>query len=280
MSDRFVAGEIVEIAPDVRRLLAPNPGVMTGPGTNTYILGRRELGIIDPGPEIESHIEKLASLGNIAWIAVTHTHRDHSPAAQGLARRTGAIRVGAAVPNEGPQDRGFDPDTVLAHGESLTVDGTQVTAVATPGHASNHLCYWIEQRGWLFTGDHIMGGSTVVIAPPDGDMSAYLVSLTALRALGLKRLLPGHGAPIDDPLAAIDGLIQHRLRREAKVIAALSSDEPRPLTTLLPRVYDDVPKTMHGPAALSLRAHVEKLVRDGIVEQQENTFRLLRPCLP
>lgn len=273
MSDRFVAGEIVEIAPGVRRLLAPNPGVMTGPGTNTYILGERELGIIDPGPAIESHIDKLASLGNIAWIAVTHTHRDHSPGAQPLARRTGAIRVGAAVPSEGPQDRGFEPDETLADRESLTVDGMQVTAVATPGHASNHLCYWLEDRGWLFTGDHIMGGSTVVIAPPDGDMSAYLASLEGLKPLGLTRLLPGHGAPIDEPLAAIDGLIQHRLKREAKVLAALSR-EAQPLTALLPQVYDDVPQALHGAASLSLRAHLEKLVGDGVAEQEGDSFSL------
>lgn len=275
MSESFIVGQVVPIAPGVRRLTAPNPGMMTGPGTNSYIIGDRELGIIDPGPAIESHIDKLAGLGNIAWIAVTHTHRDHSPGAQPLASRTGAIRLGAAVPTEGPQDRGFEPDRVIGDREVIDVDGIAVTAVATPGHASNHICYWLQGRGWLFTGDHIMGGSTVVIAPPDGDMSAYLDSLEGLKALRLQRLLPGHGDYIEEPFAAIDGLIAHRLKREAKVLAALSS-ESRPLTALLPHVYDDVPEALHGAAALSLRAHLEKLVRDGVAKQQGDSFSLIQ----
>ena len=180
-----------------------------------------------------------------------------------MARATGAELLGMAPPAQGPQDGSFKPHRVLGHGDRVEVAGMTLEAVHTPGHASNHLCYHLLGPGWLFTGDHIMGGSTVVIAPPDGDMTAYLQSLEALRALPLEALVPGHGPLMQDPQAAIDALIAHRLAREGKVLDALIAGGPGTLTDLVTVVYDDVPLQLHSVARLSLWAHLEKLRGDG-----------------
>ena len=168
----IVPGEIVEIAPDVRRVTAPNPGVMTGPGTNSYILGNDELALIDPGPDIASHRDALLrAVGKkLRWILCTHTHRDHSPLARALKAATGAQVLGyGTVPDDDRQDETFAPDRALRDGDVVNCGAYRLRAVHTPGHASNHLCYLLEDRGVLFTGDHVMQGSTVVISPPDGD---------------------------------------------------------------------------------------------------------------
>ncbi len=249
----------------VTRLIAPNPGFMTGPGTNSYLVGEHELAVIDPGPPIEEHIEALVAEGQkrIRWILCTHTHRDHSPAAAALRAATGAQIIGRPAPNHDGQDRSFAPERVPAHGERLQFPGFTLRAIHTPGHASNHLCYLLEETRMLFTGDHVMQGSTVVINPPDGDMRAYLASLGGLLSEDLAVLAPGHGYLIGAPHHEVRRLIAHRQAREAKVEEALSRAREATIEDLLPLVYDDVPAKVHPVAARSLRAHLDKLVAEG-----------------
>ncbi|MBV8032652.1 MAG: MBL fold metallo-hydrolase [Betaproteobacteria bacterium] len=261
----------------VVRIIAPNPGAMTGPGTNTYLVGEDALAVIDPGPAIDSHIEKIleAGKGRIRWILCTHTHLDHSPAAAALREATGAQVLGRPAP-EG-QDATFKPNFVVENGQRIEVgEGCTLRAIHTPGHASNHLCYLLEQTRMLFTGDHVMQGSTVVINPPDGDMRAYLASLEALLKEDLAILAPGHGYLIGAPHKEIRRLLAHRLGREAKVKAALEALGPATPEALLPKVYDDVPERMHRWAARSLAAHLEKLVAERSVRIEGERFALVQ----
>ncbi|MCC6210118.1 MAG: MBL fold metallo-hydrolase [Burkholderiales bacterium] len=257
----------------VTRITAPNPGMMTGPGTNAYLVGRRDeggaLAVIDPGPAIDSHVAKILEEGagrsgsRIRWILTTHTHPDHSPAAALLKAATGAQVIGMPRPEHGHQDHGFAPDRVPADGERLQLDGCALRAVHTPGHASNHLCYLLEETRMLFTGDHVMQGSTVVINPPDGDMRVYLASLERLLALNAAIFAPGHGYLIGAPQREIRRLIAHRLAREAKVAAALQRRGPSTLEELVTDVYDEVSPRLHAVAMRSLAAHLDKLVAEG-----------------
>ena len=273
----FEPGKAVVVAPGVRRLVAPNPGLMTGPGTNTYLLGEREVAVVDPGPRIEVHLDAIRdeSPGPIRWILVTHTHPDHSPAAMPLARHTDSTLLGMPPPQGKVQDKTFRPDRVVEDGELLETDEFTLRAVHTPGHASNHVCYRHEGERMLFTGDHIMNGSTVVIDPPDGSMSDYLASLDKLRTLDLAALAPGHGAIIDNPNEVIDWLIDHRLGREAKVIAALEAHPGSTLWDLTPHVYDEVDPKLHRLASRSLLAHLEKLELENRAERTDDRWRLM-----
>jgi glyoxylase-like metal-dependent hydrolase (beta-lactamase superfamily II) len=262
-----------ELAPGLVRITAANPGVMTGPGTNTYLVGTDDgLAVIDPGPDDPDHLDAVAAAGDgrIRWILVTHTHRDHAPGAEGLALRTGAPRMGFASRD------GFVADQVIGHGFELRAPGLALQAIYTPGHASNHLCYLLDRTKCggpeglgrvLFTGDHVMQGSTVVIAPPDGDMVDYLNSLRLVRGLGssVEAIAPGHGSLITDPRAALDGVIDHRLQRQAKVVAALQAGAASTVDELVPTVYDDVDEARHPIARRSLWAHLRKLSGDGQV---------------
>lgn len=277
MSAPLTAGVAVEIGPGVRRLLAPNPGAMTGPGTNTYLIGEKEVAVIDPGPKIERHIAAIqeAAPDRIKWILVTHTHPDHSPAACVLAAATGAQLFGKPAPAGRLQDQTFVADRVLRDGDVLETKEFHLSAVHTPGHASNHVCYRHRELGWLFTGDHIMSGSTVVIDPPDGDMKDYLESLARLKKLNLSALAPGHGLLIDDPDAAVDGLIDHRLKRESKVIACLATNPDSTVTQLTKCVYDEVPESLHRLAARSLTAHLLKLEKDNRAQRTDTAWRLV-----
>jgi len=252
---------VTQLATGVRRLVAPNPGMMTGPGTNTYLFGDEEVAVLDPGPFIEAHIDAIreAAPGPIRWILVTHTHRDHSPAAQALAETTGAQRIGRPPPPGPRQDHGFEPDTIMADGDGFGTDEFTLRAVHTPGHASNHLCYLHEELGWLFTGDHVMNGSTVVIDPPDGSMADYLASLRRLQQLELNKLAPGHGDLLDDPASEVDWIIEHRLDREARVVAALDTLHEKTDEELVGEVYDEVDSHLHPVALRSLLAHLIKL---------------------
>ena len=253
-----------ELARGVRRLLAPNPSMMTGPGTNTYLFGVDEVAVLDPGPVIEKHLQAIMGLSAapIRWVLVTHTHPDHSPAAVELARRTGATLLGSPPPQGQHQDSSFAPDRNLVDGDRVAVDGIELEAIHTPGHASNHLCYRHVELNWIFTGDHIIDGSTVVIDPPDGNMSDYLASLAKIRDRQAALLAPGHGELIRDPRRAVDWIIGHRLQREAKVVAALRANPGLTTRQLVPHVYEDVSEHLYGWAERSLLAHLEKLASD------------------
>lgn len=266
----IIPGAVVEIAPGVRRVTAPNPGVMTGPGTNSYILGDDVLALIDPGPALDAHRDALLKVvGNqLRWIFCTHTHRDHSPLARTLKAATGAQVLGfGATPADGRQDENFEPDRTLADSEVIACGEYRLRAVHTPGHASNHLCYLLEDRGVLFTGDHVMQGSTVVISPPDGDMQAYLDSLERLLDLPIGAFAPGHGHVITTPQDEVRRLLAHRLRREEKIFSALTFTGPARLEVLVRHAYDDVPERIHPVALRSLHAHLIRLERKGRVTQ-------------
>lgn len=256
------------------RIVAPNPGPLTGPGTNTYVLGTDRSVVIDPGPEDAAHVERIlaATGGTIDRILCTHSHPDHSPAAASLRRLTGARVYGLPPPVDRYQDETYAPDAGLAEGEHIDVAGIALIAIHTPGHASNHVCFLAEDNGLLFTGDHLMSGSTVVIIPPDGSMRQYLESLRALRRRPLQAIAPGHGAVIPDAIGEIDRVVEHRLARETKVLRAVRSRTTATIDELLPDVYDDVPSSLHEFARLSLLAHVIKLEEDGCVTRSGDRY--------
>ncbi len=238
-------------------VLAPNPGLFTGPGTNTWVItARGESVIIDPGPVIESHLEaiKTAVSGTVVRaVLVTHTHPDHAPAANGLATQLGVPAVGSAP---GPE---FNPDRSIADGGGVGFGDIEAVCVATPGHTPDSVSYRV--RNTLFTGDHIMGGSTVVVE----DMSDYLGSLEKLHGTGLETLFPGHGPVIDSPDATIAEYISHRLEREAQILDALERGADS-VGSIVTEVYRDVNEALHPMAAMSVAAHLEKLSVDGRVE--------------
>ena len=278
-------GVAVQLSDRVWRVTAPNAGPMTGPGTNSYLVGagagagvgtgvQPGWTVIDPGPESDSHLQALLAAaamagGPITRILVTHTHRDHSPGAVALALATGAPVLGRTAGHPEWQDPLFAPQRELQHGERLSCGGAQggatLRVLHTPGHASNHLCFLLEEEATLFTGDHVMQGSTVVINPPDGDMAAYLAALRGLLEIDLDWLAPGHGFLVAQPHEVLRALIAHRLRRESGVLAALQTHGPADLAALLPRVYTDVPAALHPMARRSLLAHLIKLQADGAV---------------
>jgi glyoxylase-like metal-dependent hydrolase (beta-lactamase superfamily II) len=268
----LAAGEPKRLDRWVTRLIAPNPGLMTGPGTNTYLVGG--VAVIDPGPAIDSHVEKILQNKNLKWIVCTHTHLDHSPAAAAIKAATGAQVLGRPAP--AGQDASFKPDFVVENGQRIDIGEISLRAIHTPGHASNHLCYLLEQTKMLFTGDHVMQGSTVVINPPDGDMRVYLQSLERLLDEDIAIIAPGHGYLIGAPHREVRRLIAHRLNRERKVLAALERLEHPSLEEMLPLVYNDVPERVHRVAARSLTAHLDKLVADGAVRAEEGRYTLVQ----
>lgn len=259
----LVANVPVALGKLVRRVLCGNPGVMTGPGTNTYLIGIDEVAVIDPGPDDGEHLDAVAAAGSgrIEWIICTHTHPDHSPGAAGLKERTGAEILAF-------DDRdGLVCDRQLSDGD--TIEGTEFTlrAIHTPGHASNHLCLLLERDRLLFSGDHVMDGSTVVITPPDGDMGAYLAALERLAAWKprLKAIAPAHGHLIDDPAAKLEDYLTHRRAREAQVRDALVVAGSRGAGTaaLVEAIYTDVDPGLHPIARYSVWAHLRSLAAEG-----------------
>ena len=279
-----VPGEPVELAPGLVRLTAPNPGLMTGPGTNSYLIGSGELAIIDPGPADETHLAALLAAvearGTLRTILVTHTHLDHAPGTAALARATGAEVVGF-----GPAEN-FDPDLCVRGGWTLTLPGpgpgrgpgpdlgestsAEITleAVHTPGHASDHICWLLQESRTLLTGDHLMHGSTVVIRPPDGDLATYLASLALVRDLDppIARLAPGHGRVMEKVSDVVDALVAHRLGRHARVADALGDLGEGTVEELLPQVYADVTEAQLPVARFSLWAHLRYLGEQGRAE--------------
>lgn len=275
----FKPGEVVVLSQRVRRITAPNPGMMTGPGTNTYLVGNSELAVIDPGPSLREHIDAILQAAAdmrapIRWILCTHTHLDHSPGASLLRDATDATVIGQIARHPQGQDAGFNPDAHWQDGDFIRTDEFTLRAVHTPGHASNHLCFYLEEEETLFTGDHIMEGSTVVIAPPDGNMQQYMKSLRRLQELQLRHLAPAHGNRIDNPQQLIEGLIWHRTMRENKVLERLRQLGPCTLAILTPSVYDEVPSFLHGVAQMSLLAHLQKLEAEQVVECGDGIWRI------
>jgi glyoxylase-like metal-dependent hydrolase (beta-lactamase superfamily II) len=241
---------------------------MTGPGTNTYLVGRSEVAVVDPGPEDEGHraalLEAVAARGGtVRWILVTHTHPDHAPGAAALAAATGATVVGAEARD------GFVPDLTAADGTEIGVPDRPLRALATPGHASDHLCWWVAPEGVLLTGDHLMEGSTVVIRPPDGDMAAYLDSLALVAERAPSALAPGHGRVIADPAAAVAAVVAHRRAREAAVARALEAAGRARVDDLLHPVYPEVAAELLPVARFSLWAHLRHLAAQGACAPQD-----------
>lgn len=253
----------------VRRLVAPNAGVMTGPGTNTYLLGDEEVAVLDPGPAMPEHIDAILNSagGRIRWIVCTHTHPDHSPAWQAVAEATGAQVIGASPPDDMFQDDTFKPTLELHHDYVLTTKEFTLRAVHTPGHVGNHYCFFLEEEGMMFAGDHIMNGSTVVIIPPSGNMKSYIESLQRLLNYPLQYIAPGHGDVMSEPTVTVDWLVNHRLMREQKVIDGLRTTGRAALDELVKVVYDDVDTSLHKMAKLSLSAHLIKLREESRARQ-------------
>ena len=256
---RGVAGAL---SPLVRRIVADNPSPMTGPGTNTYLVGIDEIVVIDPGPDDPAHLDAIAGCGGdrIRWIACTHTHRDHSPGVAGLKERTGAQVVAFDSRD------GLTVDRVLGEGDLIEATEFVLRALHTPGHASNHLCFLLEQERMLFSGDHIMEGSTVVIRPPDGDMALYLEQLERLKSLRprLRTIAPGHGHLIDKPAAKVDEYLAHRAMRERQVAEAVRNAGTTTVSSIVERLYPDLIDELRPMAAATVWAHLLKLRDDKV----------------
>ena len=264
--------KLEELEPGIARVLAHNPSAFTYYGTQTYLIGSNEIAVIDPGPDLPEHVDALEqAIGGrkVAAIMCTHTHRDHSPAARPLAERTGAPIIGCAplaLETVGPRaDASFDgdyaPDRILTDGDALEIDGERVTAIATPGHTSNHLCY--AYRGALFSGDHVMGWSTTVVVPPDGDK---------LRRRDDRTYYPAHGPAVTNPQQYVRHLVGHRMQRE-KQILNLVRERPRPIPDIVANAYPGLDPRLVVAAGGSVLAHLVDLERRGLVEQQQDRWK-------
>jgi hydroxyacylglutathione hydrolase len=270
----------VAVAPGVRRVTARNPGPFTFRGTNSYIVGEKEVAVIDPGPDDEAHIRALlaATAGErISRILVTHTHRDHSGGAAKLKETTGATTAGGGPHRparplrdgefgglDAAADTAFRPDIILADRDTIEGDGWRLTAVATPGHTANHLAFALAGTDLLFSGDHVMAWSTTIVAPPDGAMADYMASLDRLLARSERRYFPGHGGPVVDAPAHVAALKRHRLAREGAILAQLAAGD-RVIGQIVAAVYTDTDPVLHPAAGLSVLAHLEDLVERGKV---------------
>ena len=272
----FQYGEPQQVSPLIRRVVANNPGPFTFRGTGVYIVGRGEVAVIDPGPDDQSHLEALAGAlaeERVSHIFVTHRHLDHSPAARPLAAASGAkIYASGIAPKtsdddfvaEAGDDLGFRPDIVVADGDVFSGAGWTLEAVFTPGHTSDHMCLALREENALFCGDHIMGWSTTVVSPPDGDMAAYLASLDKVQARHFATLWPTHGPPVKEVDAFIDAYRAHRMDREAQIIERLAAGQSQ-IKDMVPVIYADVDPRLYPAAAHSVLAHMIRLVAIGRV---------------
>ena len=274
---QFEYGACDQVSPLIRRVVANNPGPFTYLGTGTYIIGKGEVAVIDPGPDMADHLDALMAAlegETVTHILVTHHHSDHSPLARPLQEKTGAkiygCAVGAkagdsAVITEAGHDLDFSPDIDICGGGAVFEGpGWTLEAIATPGHTSNHICFALKEENALFSGDHIMGWSTTVVSPPDGDMTAYMNSLDKVKALDFDILWPTHGPPVRDVAPFIDAYIAHRRAREAQVMKALADGHGR-IKDMIPTLYAEVDKRLWPAAARSVLGHMIDLVRRGIV---------------
>jgi glyoxylase-like metal-dependent hydrolase (beta-lactamase superfamily II) len=275
----IIYGELVKIADNAHRITAPNAGVMTGQGTNTYLFGHQEIAVVDPGPAMDEHVDAiLAGVkklgGKITHIIATHTHLDHSPAAKLLLNHVDAVLVGELATDPRAQDASFVPDIRCQHNQLFTSSEYRLRAIHTPGHVANHFCFFEENSGLLIAGDHIMNGSTVVIVPPSGDMGAYIRSLQLLLDYDISHIAPAHGDLMDDPSQVVKGLVAHRLGREAKVVKAMQGLALSTIEDLVPLVYEDVDASLYPVAYFSLWAHLRKLEEDNLVVEQAEKWQL------
>ena len=274
---KFEYGVCDQVSPLIRRVVANNPGPFTYLGTGTYIIGRGEVAVADPGPDLPEHLDAIlaATAGEtITHILITHHHADHSPLAGPLQEKTGATIYGCAVEvpkakdsviTEAGADYGFKPDVSLCGGgQILSGPGWTVEAIATPGHTSNHICFALKEETALLSGDHIMGWSTTVVSPPDGDMTDYMNSLDLIKAREFTTLWPTHGPPVTEVTPFIEAYIAHRKDREAQVIAALRSGQTR-IKAMVPVLYAAVDARLHPAAARSVLGHMIDLVNRGVV---------------
>jgi glyoxylase-like metal-dependent hydrolase (beta-lactamase superfamily II) len=252
------------LSPLVRRIVAPNPGPMTGPGTNTYLVGIDEVAVIDPGPDDKKHIDAIVGASmkeRVRWVILTHTHPDHSPGTARLVKATGAEVLAFSK-----RDPDVTPDRAI--GDGAIIDGTEwgLEAIHTPGHAPNHLCFFLEEERVLFSGDHILDGTYSVVSPQrGGDMIEYMKSLERLRKLRIARICPGHGDVIEEPRPKIDEYIAHRKLREKQVLKVLK-DGPVKVSEIVDRLYRDTPDELQDAAGRQVHAHLLKLRTEGKVE--------------
>jgi glyoxylase-like metal-dependent hydrolase (beta-lactamase superfamily II) len=278
VSSAHPTGDALAVSPLVTRVLAPNPSAFTYTGTQSYIVGQRDLAIVDPGPDNPDHIAAiLRAVGDrpVSAILCTHTHRDHSPAARPLAEATGAVVIGCAplvLRDDGPRaDASFDPsyapDTVMSNGDVLTGADWTIRAIATPGHTSNHLCYALDEDGALFTGDHVMGWSTTVVSPPDGDMADYMRSLQLLMEREDRIFFPAHGEAVERPRRLVRGMIGHRRMREGQILRFIGKNGASPITAMVAEMYRGIDPGLHGAAGRSVQAHLFDLEDRAVVRQ-------------
>lgn len=274
----------IQLEPLVSRVLAPNPSPFTYTGTQTHIVGTTNLAVIDPGPDDPSHIAALIRAIDgrpVSAIVVTHHHRDHSPATRPLQAITGAPIVGAApfgsADVEARTDASFDaayvPDRVMAEGDTIAGDGWTLAAVATPGHTSNHLAFALPETGALFSGDHVMGWSTTIVSPPDGDMAAYMASLEKLMRRDDRVYYPGHGEAIDKPQRLVRGMLGHRKQREGQILRLLRG-APQPIERMVAQMYVGLDARLVPAAERSVLAHLYDLRNRGLVIEEGETWQI------
>ncbi|PSC04693.1 MBL fold metallo-hydrolase [Alsobacter soli] len=274
------AGDLQDISPLVRRMVAGNAGPFTFTGTCTYVVGRGEVAVIDPGPDEPAHVAALLRAlegERVKQIVITHTHRDHSPAARAVQEATGAPVVGCAPHRasrplaageakrlDASADRVYEPDRILGEGDRVEGDGWTLAALETPGHTANHLAFALEEERALFSGDHVMAWSTTIVAPPDGSMGDYMASLAKLQGRDDRVYWPGHGGPVTNPARFVRALIHHRRQREASILDRVAAGDGL-ISAIVPKLYEGLQPALHGAAALSVFAHLEDLVRRGAV---------------
>lgn len=267
------AEKVVQISPLIKRITAANGSVFTGPGTNTYLVGNEDVTVIDPGPAMEGHIDViLAASDNIKQILVTHTHPDHSPGTRLLQQKLDVPAFGMLTESSKNQDMTFSPERILKDGEILEKEEYSLEVVHTPGHASNHLCFILREEKFIFTGDHVMSGSTVVIGPPDGSMKQYIDSLNKLKNYDMEKMAPGHGDILESPYQVADWIINHRLKREEKVFSALKDATRGTPESLVEKVYADVDSSLFPIAKASLLAHLIKLEEDQVISKEGEEY--------